>query len=212
MYVPSEFAETRLDVLHKFIREHSFASIVSGAVADGPAVSHVPTVLLPERGEFGTLQFHLAKPNEQCEALARREPAVAVFHGPHAYVSPTWYVSTVVVPTWNYAVVHAHGTPRTLDDAELAEHLRMLAASYEGPEPDGWSTDRLPAETFAKLRRAIVGFEFEITRVEGKWKLGQNRHEEDVRGAIRGLSEKGDAESLRVAEMMKAAAAARTRG
>src|SRR5688572_25985058 len=139
MYVPPAFSEQRLDVLHGFIGRHGFASLVTSG-PDGPVASHVPVLLLSERGRFGTLQFHLAKQNGRWRELAGGAPALVMFHGPHAYVSPTWYESAVAVPTWNYVAVHAYGQPRQLDDAGLAGHLRLLAAAYEPPPPGGWCT------------------------------------------------------------------------
>jgi transcriptional regulator len=106
------------------------------------------------------------------------------------------------VPTWNYIAVHAYGMARMLDDAQLMNHIQCLTAAYEPPTPGGWSTERIPSEVTGKLLQSIVGFEIEITRIEGKWKLGQNRSAEDSRGAIRGLRERGDAESLEVAAAM----------
>jgi transcriptional regulator len=203
MYVPSAFAETRIDVLHDFLRRHDFATIVS-AGSRGLIASHVPMVQLPERGEFGALQFHLAKPNEQCEDLAAGASTLAIFQGPHGYVSPKWYANPLSVPTWNYIVVHATGTVRVLRDAELADHLKALVSAYE-PRDGGWTTDALPAELFDKLRHAVVGFEIEIASLQGKWKLGQNRTREDREGAIAGLRSAGTHESSLLADLMAAA-------
>jgi transcriptional regulator len=206
MYLPAAFAETRLDVLHAFMREHAFGTLLS-AGADGPVASHLPMLLLPSRGKFGTLQMHFARPNEHWKSLADGSAsALAIFHGPHAYISPTWYATPqAAVPTWNYAVVHARGTPRMLrDDDALSEHLRALVAAYEGSRKGGWSTDRLPAEMFQKLRSAVVGFEMEITELQGKWKLGQNRTRADREVAIAGLRQAGDAESITIADWMAA--------
>jgi transcriptional regulator len=203
MYIPEEFAETRREILHDLIRAHSFATLVSNG-AEGPVASHVPVVFLPASGAFGTVQFHLARQNAHADALAAGEQSLAIFQGPHAYISPRWYVSPVTVPTWNYAVVHAYGHARAMHDAQLADHLRRLAEAYE-PADGGWTPDRIPQDAFAGLRRAIVGFEIEIKRLEGKWKIGQNRRAEDVRGAIDGLLQTGDPDAVRVAQMMKTA-------
>ena len=137
---------------------------------------------------------------------------LVIFQGPHAYVSPTWYESAVAVPTWNYGAVHTYGQPRQLDDAGLAGHLRLLAAAYEPPPLAGWSTDRMPTDVFQKMQQSIVGFEIEIMQIQGKWKLGQNRSREDVRGAIRGLRESGTIEGMTVADLMSAAADDEGRG
>ena len=200
MYVPPAFAEERVEVLHEFMRHNSFANVVTGG-AEGPVASHVPVLLLSERGKYGTLQMHLARQNGQWRELAGGTRALVMFQGPHAYVSPRWYRTAMTVPTWNYVEVHAYGVARVLDDEGLAGHLRLLTAAYEAA-PGGWSTERIPEEVMRKMRGGIVGFEIEVERLEGKWKLGQNRAEADVRGAIRGLRESGEAEAVRVAEMM----------
>ena len=211
MYVPDAFAENRIEVLHRFMREHAFAMLVTNAgdVAGGPQASHLPMLLIGSRGKFGTLQMHFARPNEHWKALADgKRSALAIFTGPHGYISPAWYASPQAVPTWNYALVHARGTPRMLrDDTELSEHLLALVSEYESPHGHGWDVDRLPAEMFAKLRGAVVGFEMEITHLEGKWKLGQNRPRADREGAIAALRRAGDADSLRLAQWMAAALA-----
>jgi transcriptional regulator len=204
MYVPIAFAEERVDVLHDFIRRHGFASLVTCGRA-GPTASHVPVVLVPEQGNLGALHFHLAKPNEQCTDLMEGSAALLMFHGPHAYISPGWYAKPeAAVPTWNYIVVHAHGAARVMSDDRLAYHLRMLVSAYESTGSDGWSVKRLTGEAFEKLRRGIVGFEVEIIRLQGKWKLGQNRSREDREGAVRGLRKSMQPESLAVADLMAA--------
>jgi transcriptional regulator len=203
MYVPSAFAETRIDVLHDFLRRHDFATVVT-AGQRGLIASHVPVVLIPKRGERGAIQFHLAKPNEQCEDLAAGASALAIFQGPHGYVSPKWYANPLRVPTWNYIVVHASGAVRVLCDEELAYHLKALVSAYE-PRDGGWTTDALPVDLFDKLRHAVVGFEMEIATLQGKWKLGQNRTREDREGAIAGLRSVGTHESSLLADLMAAA-------
>ena len=210
MYVPSSFAEQRPDVLREFMTKHGFATVVTGG--DAMTASHLPMLLLPARGggsgggdhgRFGTLQTHLARQNEQCAALAAGQPVLAIFHGPHAYVSPRWYTNAVSVPTWNYVVVHAHGTPRAMGDDALRAHLHALVAKYEpAPRDGGWDAHALPADVMDKLQRQVIGFEIEITRLEGKWKLGQNRTSEDRQGAIDGLRQSGDADARVLADWM----------
>ena len=201
MYVPSAFAETRIDVLHDFIRRHDFATIVT-CNARGQTASHVPIILLPQRGRLGALQFHLARPNEQCEELAAGGAALAIFHGPHGYISPTWYTTTQAVPTWNYVVVHASGTARVLNDAELRDHLDALVGGYE--RNDGWSTAALKPDLFEKLRSGVTGFELEISQLQGKWKLGQNRSVADRQGAIEALRRSATHEASELADLMAA--------
>src|SRR5262245_32634971 len=114
MYIPPAFAENRLDVLHDVMRKHDFATLITNG-ADGPFASHVPMFLLPGKGRFGALQAHVAVQNPHAQQLAAADTVLAIFHGPHGYISPTWYATQVVVPTWNYIVVHAYGRARALD-------------------------------------------------------------------------------------------------
>jgi transcriptional regulator len=202
MYVPSAFAEERLDVLHGFIATHDFAALVTNSGGEMVA-SHLPVLLLPARGRFGTLQMHLSRQNEQCRALAAGWPALVIFQGPHGFVSPRWYANPVSVPTWNYVVVHAQGTPRQMEEAALREHLRALVAKYE-PHEGGWDADALPGAVMEKLLQQIVGFDIEMTSIQGKWKLGQNRTREDREGAIEGLRQTGDGEAIALADWMAA--------
>ena len=204
MYVPTTFAEQRLDVLHAFMAKHDFAMVVTGAGGELLA-SHVPVRLRPAAGgRYGTLQMHLARQNEHWRALAAGEKVLAVFQGPHGYISPRWYRNPISVPTWNYVVVHAHGTPRVIADAALREHLHALVAAYE-PGDCGWTADALPAEVFDKLQEQVVGFDIEITSLQGKWKLGQNRTREDRQGAIEGLRASDHADASALADAMAAA-------
>jgi transcriptional regulator len=203
MYVPSAFAEERLDVLHELIRTHDFATLVTCAGGEMVA-SHLPVLLLPARGRFGVLQMHLARQNEQCRALAAGSQALVIFQGPHGYVSPRWYASAGTVPTWNYVVVHAQGTPQQMEEAALREHLSAVVAKYE-PREGGWGMAALPSARTEKLLQQIVGFDIEISSIQGKWKLGQNRTREDREGAIDGLRQTGDAEAITLADWMAAA-------
>jgi transcriptional regulator len=217
MYVPSSFVEQRLEVLYDFITKHAFATLVSGGGGGGGGAdragatmtaSHLPMLLSPSAvgGQFGRLQTHLARQNEQCQSLAACAPVLAIFQGPHAYISPRWYQNPVSVPTWNYVVVHARGTPRAMEDDALRAHLHALVAKYEPPPGDGgWDARRaLPDEVMDKLQQQVIGFEIEITRLEGKWKLGQNRTPADRQGAIAGLRQSGEAEPRVLAEWMAA--------
>ena len=168
----------------------------------GLIASHVPVILLPALGPSGTLQLHLAKPNPQCDDLAAGAEVLVIFHGPHGYISPTWYATATSVPTWNYVAVHAYGTPRVLSDDDLRHHLDALVETYESGQPDGWNTDKLPGDTSASLRGAIIGFEVPIARLQGKWKLGQNRVAQDRMGAIDGLRSTGAPNDATLAEWM----------
>lgn len=183
LYVPSAFKIDDPGTLHEFIGRNGFATLVTHG-AGGLDVTHLP--LLPDRGEDGVLRLlgHVARGNGQWERLEAATDLVAIFHGPHAYVSPTWYETHPSVPTWNYAVVHAHGRARLLDEAELHDLLMRLSASYEAPNPKPWRMGDLPADYVSKMLRGIVGFEIEVERVEGKFKLTQNRPNEIERVAV----------------------------
>jgi transcriptional regulator len=174
MYVPQQFRVEDADALYRFIEEHAFGTLVS-AGPDGLHVSHLP--FLAERGEDGRVRLlaHVARANEQWKALEGATHVVAIFHGPHAYVSPTWYSKHPSVPTWNYAVVHAHGRARLLDEAELHEMLLRLSSIHESPNSPPWKMSALPAEYTASMLGAIVGFALDVERLEGKFKLSQNR-------------------------------------
>jgi len=197
MYIPRSFAQEDRETLHEFMRRNAFASLVT--VEEGrPVASHVPFLLDAERGPHGTLVGHLARANPQWRGFAGE--AMVVFWGPHGYVSPRWYAGAPNVPTWNYAVVHAYGTPRVIDDAAVAlEVVRRLTDEYERGLERPWSVDEVPAEFTDKLLRAIVAFEIPIARLEGKFKLNQNKSAADRAGVVAALA--GENEPL--AELMR---------
>ena len=174
LYVPPHFRVEDRDALYKFMEQHGFATLVSSGAA-GMHVSHIP--LLPERGDDGAIRLlgHVARGNEQWQAIEKAEHLVAIFQGPHAYVSPSWYSTQPSVPTWNYAVVHAHGKARLMDEAELHDLLMRLSATYEAGNPKPWRMSELPAAYVSGMLKMIVGFEIEVERLEGKFKLSQNR-------------------------------------
>jgi transcriptional regulator len=131
-------------------------------------------------------------------------PALVIFHGPHGYISPTWYEAAPAVPTWNYGVVHAHGLPVTKEEEPfLRGILEELAQRYEGNRTNGWRPESVPAESYGHMLRAIVGFEMPITKLDGKFKLGQNRSAEDRRGVIAALEKEGSRDSRWLAEFMR---------
>jgi len=201
MYLPSPFRVDDFDRLAGFIEAHSFATLISH---DGtaPFATHLPLLFDRARGQFGTLVGHVARGNAQWRHFERGGEVLAIFHGPHAYVSPSWYETELAVPTWNYAAVHAYGTPRLLDDAALDAQLRAMIAKYESGLAAPWPGD-LPDDYRTKMRQGIVGFEIEITRLEGKFKLSQNRSEVDRQNVIAALEASPREDDRRVAEMMK---------
>lgn len=190
-----------------FIEANSFATLVTagGEAQNQLFATHLPLLFNRTRGEWGALAGHVALGNEQWKHLrdmqARGGEAMAIFHGPHAYISPSWYETELAVPTWNYVAVHAYGTPRLLDDAELAAQLRAMIEKYESARPAPWP-GALPEEFEAKLRKGIVGFEIEITRLEGKRKLSQNRPASDQANVIAALQDSPLEDDREIARLM----------
>jgi transcriptional regulator len=201
MYRPSHFREDRPEVLHALIRTHPFAQLIT-AGEQGLAANPLPLLLDPEASVNGTLRGHLARANDQVAALSAGGQALVIFQGPQAYISPSWYPSKhaagpghgKVVPTWNYVAVHAWGTPRVIDDADwLRRLIEDLTVSREQHRAKPWAVGDAPEDFIATMVKAIVGIEIPIDRIEGKWKVSQNRSEPDRRGVVEGLRAEGDA-------------------
>ena len=196
MYNPPHFQEQRPEVLHQLMREHSLAALVTLG-PEGLIANHVPLILYPDTGPLGTLRGHLSRLNPQWRDSLPEVPALAIFQGPSAYITPSWYPSKdaggKVVPTYNYMVVHAHGPFQTYDDPRLLErNVRALTELHEARFAEPWSVDDAPADYVQGLLKGIIGIEIPIARLEGKWKLSQNRPLEDRQGAIDGLRQEGD--------------------
>ena len=206
MYIPASFAEDDPATLHDLIRRYSFA-ILTSTGPGGAIASHLPLLLDPTSGLHGVLFGHMARANPQWRGVEGE--VMAIFSGPHAYVSPSWYGEAGTVPTWNYVAVHAYGTFRVVEDAAgLREILARSVPPFEDPRPEPWAFDE-SAPHVAAMLRAIVGFRIEITRLEGKWKLSQNHppgRREQVRAA---LAAAPDDNSRAVAALMAAAEAKR---
>jgi transcriptional regulator len=201
MYLPSHFEEQRLPVLHQAIRGGGLATLVTTGPA-GLDASHLPLLLDPSPGELGVLVGHLARANPQWQAAAPEAEALAIFTGPDAYVTPSWYAtkreSGKVVPTWNYVTVHAHGRLRFFHEPDrLLEVVTRLTDREEGRLAAPWKVGDAPAEYIQTMLKAIVGVELTITRLEGKWKASQNRSEADRRGVAEGLERQGHAAMAR---------------
>ena len=213
MYSPSIFAETDPAELHRVIRQYSFGLLVSQS-PDGPMATHVPFLFEPGgRHGMGRLSCHLAKANPQWQVIADMGPVLAVFSGPHAYVSPGWYVKRNTVPTWNYVAVHAHGDAEIVQDAtKLRRLVAALSAVHEAGRPAPWSVDELPAPALGKLLDEIVGIEIAVARLSGKRKLSQNRSAADRAGVVAGLRGEGHGPSLAIADAMAVGPKSRTDG
>lgn len=196
MYRPPVFREDRIDVLQDLIRTHPFATLVT--VGDsGIEANHVPFFLDCAAGsELGTLQGHVVRPNPVWSESQTEAEVLVVFQGSHHYVTPSWYPSKVehgkVVPTWNYIIVHARGTMRAVEDADwLLAHVNALTDHQETGREMPWAVADAPADFVDKMVSGIVGLEIEITSLEGKWKMSQNRDAVDRAGVVDGLRAEG---------------------
>lgn len=210
MYVPKQFEEPRVDVMHDLIRAHPLATLVTLSGGDLNA-NHIPFHLSDSPAPFGTLRGHVARANPLADHLERGVlQALAVFHGPDIYISPSWYPTKretgKVVPTWNYAVVHAYGTLRAVDDASwLRAQLEALTTHNEASSPQPWAVSDAPEEFIGKMMRAILGMEMVITRLLGKWKVSQNQPRENRIGVIEGLKDSGMPEASAMAALVEEA-------
>jgi transcriptional regulator len=208
MYGPAHFKEERIPVLHDAIRRLPLANLVTLGSA-GLTASAVPLLLDAEDGPFGTLRGHLARPNPQARDVRTDVEALAIFMGPDAYISPNWYATKretgKVVPTWNYVTVHAHGPIEFFDDpAALRAIVEGLTTIHEAKQPKPWAVDDAPADFIAAHLKGIIGFRIPITRLEGKWKMSQNRPAEDRSGVVQGLEAVGDPGALAAAALVAA--------
>ena len=194
LYCPSAF-RAEAEYAARVMADNPLATLITPA-ADEPWISHV--VLLPDPQHPDCLLGHLARANPHAGVLFAQD-SVAVFAGAHGYVSPRWYVSDGMVPTWNYRVAHAHGRAEPVDGALLGELLSQLARHFEGP--DGWSADAMPPAAMAAMQRGIVGFRLQVARWEVKAKLSQNRLPQDRQGVIQTL-ERGDEAARQLAAAM----------
>jgi transcriptional regulator len=206
MYIPAAFQQQDLVQLHGLMRQQPLASLISHH-AQGLQASHLPLWLASDEGEFGTLYGHFALANPQWRAVAAGAEVLAIFTGAQAYISPNWYPSTAehgqAVPTWDYQSVHAYGQLALFDDAEqLLQLLGRLTQQHESAQPQPWAIADAPRDYIDKMLRAIVGFRLPIQRLEGQWKLSQNRSSADRAGVQQALSASLQAADRAVAEQM----------
>ena len=198
MYLPKHFEQTDAAALEKLLREHPLATLVSSG-PDGLTADHIP---LEYDAASHTLRGHVARANPLWK-VAGGQPVLAVFQGPQAYVSPSWYATKAehhkVVPTWNYVVVHAHGELRVVDQAPwLLDLVSRLTRHHETPQVQPWAVSDAPEDYVQTMLRAIVGIEIPLTKLVGKWKMSQNRHEADRVGVARGLAAQGQEQAARL--------------
>jgi len=176
MYIPAHFCENDLAIMQALMREYSFATLVSTTDEGVPIATPLPLLLESEPAPYGTLKAHMALGNPQWRTFRQDRDVLVLFQGPHAYISPSWYEEALSVPTWNYATVHAYGIPRIMEDpTELYAFLKVLIQTHEAQFADPWPFEQVPGEYVEKMIQGVVGFSIEITRLEGKWKLSQNR-------------------------------------
>jgi transcriptional regulator len=195
MYQPAHFREDRLEVQHALIRRHPLGLLVT-AGPGGLTANAIPFLIYPDESHLGTLRAHLARGNPQWRELSQVEDCLVVFQGPQSYVTPSWYATKQetgkVVPTWNYVTVHAWGPPRVTDDAAwLRRQLDDLTATQENRRTPPWAVADAPEPFVASQMKGIVGVEIPIVRIEGKWKVSQNRPEADRAGVESGLASEG---------------------
>jgi transcriptional regulator len=208
MYRPAAFSEDRIEVMHALMRAHPLATLVT-AGQSGLVANSLPVLVNSTSTEKGVLYAHLAKANEQLADLRSGAEALVIFQGPDAYISPSWYPSKTehgtVVPTWNYVVVHAWGAPRVIDDPDwLRAQIGALTNAMEAGRPAQWAVEDAPEPFIAAQLNSIVGLEIPITRIEGKWKVSQNRSEPDRLGVAAGLQAES---SLRMSRLVAESAA-----
>lgn len=207
MYVPELFEESDLSVLHALVREHPLGTWVTQS--DGELTAdHIPFVLDAARGTYGTLRGHVARANRVWQSASSGAGSLVVFQGSQGYVTPSWYPTKrmrgEVVPTWNYAVVHAHGVARVIHDrAWLLTLVTDLTAEHESVRAFPWKVADAPQEFVDRLLQSIVGIEIPIERLVGKWKVSQNRPESDRRGVASGLEARDDDESKAMALLVR---------
>ena len=203
VYLPPAFTEARPEILTEHIQRYDFGLLITGAAA-GLVASHIP-FLVERDGTQLHLHGHLARPNPQVGDLAGGGEVLVIFHGPHSYVSPTWYATAPSVPTWNYVDVHAYGEARLVEDADwLLAVLRRLSARHETRNPVPWRIEDLPETYLRQMLKGIIGVEIAVTRLEGKYKLSQNRPVADRMGVIAALEAQNDPEADAVAQFMRA--------
>ena len=193
MYLPPVFREDKIEVMHDLIKRQSFATLIT---LDGGEIcaNHLPFIIHPELSEHGTLRGHISKGNPLWKSLSTSDTVLAIFQGADHYISPNWYPSKQdhhkEVPTWNYAVVHAHGTLTIIEDQGwLKSHLNELTNHHERNQQEPWKVSDAPEKYVDQQINGIAGIEIVISKLEGKWKAGQNKKEKDIIGAAEALSE-----------------------
>lgn len=198
MYVPASFAVDDLQQIWQFVEQHSFATLVTNHERE-PVATHLPLLLDRSAGERGRLKGHFAKANSHNE-WSRDQMALVIFAGPHAYISPTWYAEPRVVPTWNYIAVHAYGVIKPIEDRQrLLAIVEQMVRTYEQAFPVPWQLASQDPHYIDQLLNAITGFEIDVERWEGKWKLNQNHSQLRRERVINALRQQDDDDAQEIA-------------
>ena len=208
MYLPAHFEEHDVPTLHALIRAHSLATLVTLDAAGELTANHIPMLIDPEPAPWGTLRGHVARANPVWQEAARDRDSLAVFVGPQTYVTPSWYETKRehgrVVPTWNYAVVHAYGRLRAIDDREwLRAFVTRLTDTHEAGRSPVWHVTDAPAEHVDRLLGSIVGIEIPVARMAGKWKVSQNQNAANRAGVVDGLRAGSDDDGRAMADLVE---------
>jgi transcriptional regulator len=206
MFVPDQFRIEELAEMHAMMRANPFATLVTTG-ANGMTATHLPTVFKADDGAHGAIEAHMARPNDQWKTLDPDAEALVIFSGPQTYIHPGWYPSKAVegkvVPTWNYAAVHAYGRVTLVHDGDwLKAHVAELTNQQENEQAEPWSVDDAPAQFIQMLTRGIVGVRIEIDRIDGKAKMSQNRDDADRRSVIDALAREPGDQPRAVADWM----------
>ena len=206
MYRPDEFRVEDVARMHALMRARPFASLISNG-SIGLYASHLPTVLKDE-DSYGVIECHLARANPHWKDVASGNEALMIFQGPESYITPNWYPSKAehgkVVPTWNYAVVHAYGRAEMMENKDwLRRHVGELTAQQEQAQARPWALSDAPQPYVDAMLRGIVGFRFVITQIEGKWKMSQNRELNDQLGVTKGLDQRAEGDDLEIADLIR---------
>jgi transcriptional regulator len=209
MYLPKHFEETRVETLHELIRAHPLGALVTPGPA-GLTANHIPFEVDLDPAPLGTLRGHVARANPVWGETPPGAEVLVLFQGPETYISPSWYPSKQetarVVPTWNYAVVHAHGPLRAIEDRDwLRAFVTRLTDRHEAARREPWKVTDAPADFIDRQLGAIVGIEIPIARLVGKWKVSQNRPAPDRAGVVEGLSQVGHPAASAMAELVRRA-------
>lgn len=207
MHQRKDFQENNLELQHAHIQKHPLATVISMGI-EGIVVNHFPLVLSDQKTGNGTLQGHVARANTFWKDFDRTIDVMAVFHGVDHYITPTYYPSKIehdkVVPTWNYAVVHASGPLHIIQDKDwILKHLNELTDSHEKENEVPWSVDDAPQNFIDVQLRGIVGFEIPISKIVGAMKMSQNKNEKDSVGIMQGLRENGSTAGSKIAKIVE---------